>query len=209
MQSGVKAQANGELAAPNLYTITVHPAKARQIQENGALLEDLAQTIQESAGEAGVVFLSPPVVRVVSDDEMPLQQYRVSAQISIENLAETSDLIVEASPNSPIIPVNAFIIVNGTDIFPLSHTLVNIGRRPDNELVIQDARVSRVHAQLRAIKGRYVIFDLDSSGGTFVNDQRVHQSVLYPGDVISLGGVPLVFGQEETQLGQTQKLINL
>jgi hypothetical protein len=30
--------------------------------------------------------------------------------------------------------------------------------------------------------------------------------VLYPGDVISLAGVPLVFGQEETRLGQTQKL---
>jgi pSer/pThr/pTyr-binding forkhead associated (FHA) protein len=84
--------------------------------------------------------------------------------------------------------------------------VINIGRRVDNDLVIDDERISRVHAQLRAIKGRYVLFDLDSRGGTFVNDQRIHQSVLYPGDVISLAGVPLVFGQEETRLGQTQKL---
>jgi pSer/pThr/pTyr-binding forkhead associated (FHA) protein len=66
----------------------------------------------------------------------------------------------------------------------------------DNQLVIDDPRISRNHAQLRAIKGRYVIFDLNSTGGTFVNGQRTSQSVMYPGDVISLAGVPLVFGQD-------------
>jgi pSer/pThr/pTyr-binding forkhead associated (FHA) protein len=66
----------------------------------------------------------------------------------------------------------------------------------DNTLVIDDPRISRNHAQLRAIKGRYIIFDLNSTGGTFVNGQRTSQSVLYPGDVISLAGVPLVFGQD-------------
>jgi pSer/pThr/pTyr-binding forkhead associated (FHA) protein len=104
------------------------------------------------------------------------------------------------------VPSSAFLIVNGTHIYSLTQTVVNIGRRPDNQLVIDDGRISRVHAQLRAIKGRYVIFDLDSLGGTFVNDQRVHQCLLYPGDVISLAGVPLVFGQDETKLGETQKL---
>jgi pSer/pThr/pTyr-binding forkhead associated (FHA) protein len=72
--------------------------------------------------------------------------------------------------------------------------------------VIDDQRISRVHAQLRAIKSHYVIFDLDSLGGTYVNDHQIQKCILYPGDVISLAGVPLVFGQEETQLGGTQKL---
>jgi pSer/pThr/pTyr-binding forkhead associated (FHA) protein len=66
----------------------------------------------------------------------------------------------------------------------------------DNQLVIDDPRVSRSHAQLRAIKGRYILFDLNSTGGTFVNGQRTNQSILYPGDVISLSGVPLIFGQD-------------
>jgi pSer/pThr/pTyr-binding forkhead associated (FHA) protein len=63
-------------------------------------------------------------------------------------------------------------------------------------LVIDDPRVSRNHAQLRAIKGRFVLFDLNSTGGTFVNGQRTSQTVLYPGDVISLAGVALIFGQD-------------
>jgi pSer/pThr/pTyr-binding forkhead associated (FHA) protein len=43
-----------------------------------------------------------------------------------------------------------------------------------------------------------VLFDLNSNGGTFVNGQRTNQSVLHPGDVISLAGVSLIFGQDLT-----------
>jgi pSer/pThr/pTyr-binding forkhead associated (FHA) protein len=94
------------------------------------------------------------------------------------------------------IPENAFLIIEGVKVFPLRTPVVNMGRRLDNTLVIDDPRVSRNHAQLRAIKGRYVIFDLNSTGGTFINGQRTSQSVLYPGDVVSLAGVALIFGQD-------------
>ena len=94
------------------------------------------------------------------------------------------------------LPENAFVIVEGVRVFALTEPVVNIGRRLDNTLVIDDPRVSRNHAQIRAIKGRFVLFDLNSTGGTFVNGQRANQSVLYPGDVISLAGVSLIFGQD-------------
>ena len=103
---------------------------------------------------------------------------------------------VPASTDKKTFPKNAFLIVDGVKVFPLTEPVVNIGRRLDNQLVIDDPRISRNHAQLRAIKGRFVIFDLNSTGGTFVNGQRTSQSVMYPGDVISLAGVPLVFGQD-------------
>jgi pSer/pThr/pTyr-binding forkhead associated (FHA) protein len=51
-------------------------------------------------------------------------------------------------------------------------------------IVIDDPRVSRNHAQLRDT-GRFVLFDLNSTGGP-QNGQRTSQTVLYPGDVISL-----------------------
>lgn len=94
------------------------------------------------------------------------------------------------------VPENSFLIVEGVKIYPLTQPVVNIGRRLDNQLIIDDPRVSRNHAQLRAIKGRFVVFDLNSTGGTFVNGQRTSQSVLYPGDVVSLAGVALIFGQD-------------
>jgi pSer/pThr/pTyr-binding forkhead associated (FHA) protein len=101
-------------------------------------------------------------------------------------MAETKASPLEAGnlDESGKIPENAFLIVEGVKVFPLTTSVINIGRRLDNQLVIDDPRVSRNHAQLRSIKGRFVVFDLNSTGGTFVNGQRTSQSVLYPGDVI-------------------------
>jgi len=74
--------------------------------------------------------------------------------------------------------------------------VLNIGRREDNHLVTDDPRVSRTHAQLRAVRGVYYLFDLNSTGGTFVNGEAVMRWPLKPGDVISLAGFPIIYGQD-------------
>ncbi len=103
----------------------------------------------------------------------------------------------EAELQDPVrIPEDAFVIVDGIKVIPLSQPLIRIGRRLENNLVLDDPRVSRTHAELRAINGRYVLFDLNSTGGTYVNGVKITQSVVYPGDVISLAGVNLVYGQK-------------
>jgi pSer/pThr/pTyr-binding forkhead associated (FHA) protein len=205
MQSGVKTGEDGQMIAPNLFILVVHPDLSQVLSEQVVLLEGLIQSIQEFGSDTGLRFLSPPVLRIQEDIESDPAQIQVKAQISLENLAQTSDLAVDSEQDTSQIPANAYLIVNGTQMFLLNQSVVNIGRRADNQLVINDARISRVHAQLRAIKGRYAIFDLDSTGGTFVNDQRVHHGILFPGDVISLAGIPLVFGQDSYGLSSTQK----
>jgi hypothetical protein len=179
------------------------------------LFNKLIQALEKAGEEAGLYFISSPIIQIVPDDTAAQQQIHIEAKINLEDLDHTTSLEVEAGENSggagsssgqaQAIPANAFVIVNGMDVIPLNRHVLNIGRRPDNQLVIDDPRVSRLHAQLRAIKGRYVIFDLDSTGGTFVNGQRVVQSILFPGDVISLAGLPLVYGQDPSSFGQTQK----
>jgi len=73
--------------------------------------------------------------------------------------------------------------------------------------VLSDPRVSRKHAQLRSSKGSYVIFDLNSTGGTYVNGKRITQQVLKPGDVISLAGVPIIYGEEiADEMGDTSEI---
>lgn len=105
--------------------------------------------------------------------------------------------VEETEVSDPVrIPEDAFVIVDGVKVIPLSQPLIRIGRRLENNLVLDDPRVSRTHAELRAINGRYVLFDLNSTGGTFVNGLKITQSVVYPGDVISLAGVNLVYGQK-------------
>jgi hypothetical protein len=80
--------------------------------------------------------------------------------------------------------------------FPLSKTLISIGRGLDNDLVIDDSRVSRHHAQITFRHGHYLLRDQRSTNGTFVNDQPVETVVLASGDRVSLGGFEMIFGQE-------------
>ena len=95
------------------------------------------------------------------------------------------------------IPPNAFFVTEDEKIYPLVKAVINIGRMLDNHLVVDDPRVSRSHAQLRSIQGHFVLFDLNSTRGTFVNGRRITEAVLYPNDAISLGGVVLTFNQDD------------
>jgi len=72
--------------------------------------------------------------------------------------------------------------------FPMEGDVLTIGREATNAIAINDAEVSRKHAQLVFQGGKYIITDLGSTNGTFVNGQRLTgQHVLQPGEIISLG----------------------
>jgi hypothetical protein len=67
-------------------------------------------------------------------------------------------------------------------------SLVRIGRDADNEVVLRDPRVSRHHARIAYEKGFFVIYDLASSNGTFVQGKRVQVAPLVNGSEIRIGG---------------------
>jgi hypothetical protein len=205
MKAGIQPGENGDLWAPNLFTLTVHPVYAQQLRENQALLDQLANTIQQTGLEAGLRFYSEPYLKIIEDPDLLQRKCHILAGISSQPVDDTSTLIFDSGLEASFIPENAFLIVGGMQVYSLTQAAINIGRRPDNHLVIDDLRVSRVHAQLRVIKGHFVLFDLESTGGTFVNGERVKRCTLYPGDVITLSGVNLVFGQDASaRSGETQ-----
>lgn len=73
-------------------------------------------------------------------------------------------------------------------VFPLEGDLITIGREGENGIIINDAEVSRKHTQFVFQGGKFILTDLGSTNGTFVNGQRLTgQHVLQPGEVISLG----------------------
>ena len=189
----------GKRIAPNVYTLISRPDVINAWQ-NPQLIDTLKETIFTAGREAGLEFSAAPTLTITTDESLPLSRIRVVASHKVESITETSNMTNEENenedPEADHIPENAFLIVDGRKVFPLNQNVINIGRRLENDLVLDDPRISRTHSQLRAIKGRYVIFDLNSTGGTFVNGQRVQQTVLYPGDVVSLAGVTLVFGQD-------------
>jgi FHA domain-containing protein len=73
--------------------------------------------------------------------------------------------------------------------------MVTIGRLPDNTVVIDNPAVSSHHACVFRDGDRYVIEDLSSTNGTFVNQTRVTRQALQQGDVVLVGKHRLVFDQ--------------
>jgi pSer/pThr/pTyr-binding forkhead associated (FHA) protein len=67
-------------------------------------------------------------------------------------------------------------------------TVVTIGRAIACDLVLDDATVSRRHAELRLVGSTWVLVDLDSTNGTRANGWRVRSGVaVRPGDIVAFG----------------------
>ena len=197
VQENILFEPDGRTLAPNMYTIYLHPDSLAYWQEHHNLLETIASSLQEAAREFGVFFLNDPILRLSPASDLPLDGLHVVASSQYEPSGQTAAFATQPVPgNTTAIPSNAFLIVDGNQVFPLDRTVINIGRRADNHLVLSDPRVSRAHAQIRAIRGQYILFDLNSTGGTLVNGHRIRQSTLKPGDVISLSGVPPIYGED-------------
>jgi hypothetical protein len=197
MHSSLKEQ-DGITYAPNVYVIIANPTTLIRWRNEPRLIKELGDALHIAGEEAGFTFLTNPTVTTAADTDMATDETHVIASYSSEGVAETKGIPTSSQMEPPAdpIPPNAFLILGGTKIIPLNRTAINIGRRLDNQVVIDDPRVSRNHAQLRVTKGLFALFDLNSTGGTFINGQRANQSILYPGDVISLAGVTLIFGQD-------------
>ena len=89
--------------------------------------------------------------------------------------------------------------------FTLEGDQLTIGRDSTNEIVINDAEVSRRHSRLTFQGGKYVLEDLGSTNGTFVNGQRLAgPRVLKAGEVVSFGEqIVLVFEAINADPGAT------
>lgn len=90
----------------------------------------------------------------------------------------------------------AYLILNA-QAFPILKEITSIGRKLDNDLVIQDVLVSRHHAEVIQREGAYFIKDKDSTGGTYLNNKRIKEAQLFSNDLILLANTPLMFIQED------------
>jgi pSer/pThr/pTyr-binding forkhead associated (FHA) protein len=79
---------------------------------------------------------------------------------------------------------------------PLTQATATIGRLPDNSVQIDNLAVSGHHAKIYWEEGHYVIEDLGSLNGTYVNEKRVGKATLLHGDQIKVGKHVLEFKAE-------------
>ena len=82
---------------------------------------------------------------------------------------------------------------------------LTIGRRDDNDVIIEDPAVSGHHAKIDSLGERFVLIDLKSKNGTFVNEQLIDSHWLNDGDAIAIGGHALILDFSEDELRPSEK----
>ncbi len=195
-------QAAGEAAV--VYEIRLSAVDwADATTQNPDLAESLADYIVALARRGGLLLAEHPRVIVTADPALSRYQVRIDARQRPRDAGYTTELrpstaiadeIMEA-----ITAVDAYLIVEGRRHVPLNRPLVNIGRRADNDIVLDAPVISRYHAQIRWRYGRFVLYDRSGRDGrTLVNGRPVKESVLQSGDVITLSNIPLIYGEGQT-----------
>jgi pSer/pThr/pTyr-binding forkhead associated (FHA) protein len=101
----------------------------------------------------------------------------------------------EAANLEALQALDAFLIVQGRNHVALDRPVTRIGRRFDNDIVLESPAVSRLHAQIRWRDHFFVLYDVGGRGRTQVNGQPTREHVLRPGDVIALSDVLIIYGE--------------
>lgn len=195
--------------APTCYRVRLNVEDAAALRlASPDLTDGLRAELLIFARELGLSLPGQPIITLEPDPTIEPNGIVVeaaTASASRETQPMPKVVAAEASTNS----VKAFLIVNGERHVPLDRSVLTLGRKLDNSIILDDPRVSRHHAQLRQRHGRWVLYDLGSASGTCVNNHRIEECLLRPGDVITLAGASLIYGEEETDgddTGQTQPL---
>ena len=80
---------------------------------------------------------------------------------------------------------------------PFDKPALMVGRKPDNDVVIDNPAVSGHHCRLSVQGGTYFVEDLDSTNGTYVNEKRIKKAGLHHNDVVGVAKHALVFVEEQ------------
>ena len=104
------------------------------------------------------------------------------------------------------------VVMTGKDIahrYPLLKPEIVIGRAVDADIVLEDGRASRRHARiLTPDTGRSTLEDMNSTNGTYVNNQKIDQWTLLDGDLIAIGNTLLKFSHQSEIEGEYLEEMN-
>lgn len=191
---------------PAFYRAFLNPEDFRAFEPIQESLErEMANYLEDLARERGFSLLEHPFVDVAPDPAVPRRGIQVVAEMSGSPTQanqpgiDRTQVIQTGGRDAGRAAVTAQLVLDtpeGPHAFPLNTTVMTVGRGLNNDLIVEDPRVSRQHAQLRFKSRRYFIGDMGSTNGTYVNGtQLTADQVLHDGDTVSLGGLELRFHQ--------------
>lgn len=215
MESGLRrADTDGDPRpfAPTHYYVYLHPDVAhRLIEQQPSLAEKLSQHMVEMATYSDYRLDAPPQIVIEGRSDIVKGKVHVTSQNNhaiVANPHATHAMQRVTLSQAPDVEqiIQAQLIIETRSI-PLNTTFLRIGRSLDNDIVLDDAHVSRYHAQLRLRFGRYTLFDAQSRSGTFVNNMPIREQTLLSGDIVQIGNNRLIYIEEgESPINTTHQM---
>jgi Protein of unknown function (DUF3662)/Inner membrane component of T3SS, cytoplasmic domain len=204
--------------APNEYSVWLSPQdRARYEGVEHEVIDELCAYLLEHARRENLVLVSSPVIAFHTDERLALGEFGIQAQLvrlggHSEEGHEAKPLAPEPTPEhgetmiystsarvrGPVEEARgqtsrALLLVEGRRL-PLSAQGVTIGRSRGCDITIEDAGISRRHAEIRRSEDGWTVADLGSTNGVRLNGRDVRGAQpLDPGDRVELGSTEIVF----------------
>jgi len=190
---------------PYRFTVKMNSNNAQIWQKNPSWQKDLSNAYIAILKEYRIKQVFTPIFTLVVKNSLEDKEILFEEVADSAFRDETSTINSSNKSREVIFPdgVSDPVLLFGEDKeIKLTTSVITIGRRRSNDVVIDDMRISRVHAQIRRVPEGNMVFDAGSSGGTFVNGTRVAQQLLRTGDVISLGGYKFIYLNEGSNVAK-------
>jgi hypothetical protein len=196
MEKNLKTVGN-KIFAPNVFRVSIRDKKLMDDDDMKDWKKYAQDIIREIARDNAFQLAGPLHIQVFFNPKLE-QDFEIAVSNSSIPSGKTVNLYSEMNGvEQPEATRSGYLITADENYHPIIKLITTIGRREDNDLVIDNLRVSRVHAQIRQIKQKHVLFDLDSTSGTKVNGVKIHQHTLNHGDVIEIADVPIIYGTDQ------------
>jgi len=105
---------------------------------------------------------------------------------------------VDKTANQEVL--SAFLTLDGEVVYEIAqNSVLSIGRLDNNDIILDDYKVSREHAVLKFVNDEFMLVDLASTHGTYVNDERIDRSTVQFGDMIRIVSHELVLSRERPE----------
>ena len=204
---------------PNEYTVYLSTSDHEQFTgyEN-SLVSELEEYLAEHAKRESYALLTPPRVVLEVDDDLAVGEFGIATRMvqprgQQKRAPEEPDGQVESGatmiykPKAGAAPVaddaqppeverEAAVLAWDGQTMRVDKRRVLLGRSRECDIQVDDANVSRRHAELRQEGSTYWIVDLDSTNGIEVNGKRVKRGKLESGDTFTVGSTEISFTTE-------------
>jgi Protein of unknown function (DUF3662)/FHA domain len=200
---------------PNEYSVWLSPEDRERyegVEED--VIDELCAYLLEHARREELILASHPVIVFHTDDELSLGEFGIQAQLvrhdghsevpaapvaEQDEHGQTMIYSTSARVGGPVEEAHArrtprALLVVGDRRLLVPPAGGTIGRSRDCDILLDDAGISRRHAEIRPSRGGWTIADLGSTNGVIVNGESIRGAQpLHPGDRVELGSTEIVF----------------